>query len=83
MKKIVLITGATSGFGAAAARRFVREGWRVVATGRRAERLDSLCDELGTKDAFGCAFDMRDADKDGFLSKKELMPAPPAPAKKK
>ncbi|MBP6798647.1 MAG: SDR family NAD(P)-dependent oxidoreductase, partial [Luteimonas sp.] len=37
--KTSLITGATSGFGAAAVERFLREGWRVVATGRRADRL--------------------------------------------
>jgi serine 3-dehydrogenase len=45
--RTILITGATSGFGAATARRFAREGWRVVATGRRAERLKALADELG------------------------------------
>lgn len=44
---IVFVTGATAGFGAAIARRFVHEGHRVVAAGRRAERLDQLVDELG------------------------------------
>ena len=42
-----LVTGATSGFGDAIARRAVRDGHRVIAVGRRAERLDSLRDELG------------------------------------
>ena len=43
----MLITGATAGFGLAAARRFAREGWRVIGTGRRADRLRALADELG------------------------------------
>lgn len=43
----VLVTGATAGFGAAIARRFVGEGHKVIATGRRAERLDALREELG------------------------------------
>ena len=39
MSFTILIPGATAGFGAAMARRFVRDGHRVIATGRRAERL--------------------------------------------
>lgn len=45
----VLITGATSGFGAAIARRFAGAGAKVVLTGRRAERLDALKKELGPR----------------------------------
>ena len=37
--KIAWITGATAGFGAATVERFVAGGWRVIASGRRAERL--------------------------------------------
>ncbi len=44
---IVFVTGATAGFGAAIARRFVSDGHRVVAAGRRRERLDALRSELG------------------------------------
>jgi serine 3-dehydrogenase (NADP+) len=47
MNRTAFITGATAGIGAAAARRFVREGWQVVGTGRRRERLEALADELG------------------------------------
>src|SRR4051794_17008675 len=45
--KTILITGATAGFGEAAARKFVAGGWRAIGTGRRGERLRSLQQELG------------------------------------
>ena len=44
---IVLITGATAGFGAEMARKFVQHGHKVIAAGRRRERLDALAAELG------------------------------------
>jgi 3-hydroxy acid dehydrogenase / malonic semialdehyde reductase len=44
---IVLVTGATAGFGAAMARVFVKNGHKVIAAGRRAERLEALATELG------------------------------------
>ena len=44
---IVLITGASAGFGEAMARRFVAGGHRVIATARRADRLAELREELG------------------------------------
>ena len=57
--KTVLITGATAGIGEAASRKFVADGWRVIGTGRRADRLDRLASELG--DAFRpLELDMRD-----------------------
>jgi serine 3-dehydrogenase len=61
MTKTVMITGATSGFGAATARRFARSDWRVVANGRRAERLQTLADEFGTDRVAIAVFDVRDA----------------------
>jgi 3-hydroxy acid dehydrogenase/malonic semialdehyde reductase len=47
MSKTVLVTGASAGFGAAIARRFVRDGHRVIATARRSERLAALAADLG------------------------------------
>src|SRR6266511_972268 len=61
MTKTVMITGATSGFGAATARRFAKAGWRVVATGRRAEHLQTLVDEFGPQTVAAAPFDVRDA----------------------
>src|SRR5690242_5226509 len=60
MTKTVLITGATSGFGAAGVRVFAKAGWRVVATGRRAERLKALVQELGAENVHTAAFDIGD-----------------------
>jgi 3-hydroxy acid dehydrogenase/malonic semialdehyde reductase len=44
---IILVTGATAGFGAAMARKFVHHGHQVIAAGRRKDRLDALHAELG------------------------------------
>lgn len=64
--KICLVTGATSGFGEAIARRFLESGEKVIVTGRRQERLDvfkkqfgdqvfticgDICDQVATKKA--------------------------------
>ena len=59
MTKTILITGATAGFGEAAARKFVAGGWNAIGTGRRGERLKALQEEFG--DAFlPLEIDMRD-----------------------
>lgn len=44
---IILITGASSGFGAAMARKFAAHGHRVIAAARRTDRLDALESEIG------------------------------------
>lgn len=61
MTKTALITGATSGFGDAIARRFVREGWKIIVTGRRKDRLESLVYALGGPERVcPLVFDIRD-----------------------
>jgi len=60
MKKTILITGATSGFGRACAFKFAKEGWRVIATGRRKQRLDELVSDLGTEQTYPIVLDVRD-----------------------
>jgi serine 3-dehydrogenase len=59
MTKTAFITGATAGIGEASARRFAAAGWRVIATGRRGERLRKLSDELGDR-CLPLELDMRD-----------------------
>jgi NADP-dependent 3-hydroxy acid dehydrogenase YdfG len=68
----VFITGATSGFGAAAARRYVASGARVIATGRRVERLEALQAELGADKCYIGAFDV--TDREAFASMLDDLP---------
>jgi 3-hydroxy acid dehydrogenase/malonic semialdehyde reductase len=58
--RTVLITGASSGFGTAAARRFAALGDRVVAAARRTGRLTELAQELGPGVLFPVTLDVRD-----------------------
>ena len=60
MTKTAFITGATAGIGEASARRFAAGGWRVIATGRRGDRLRRLSDELGDK-CLPLELDIRDS----------------------
>jgi len=62
---IALITGATAGFGKATARLFAKNGYDVIITGRRKERLDELARELNATykvDALALRFDVRRLD---------------------
>ena len=61
MRKIVLITGATSGIGEACARKFVQGGYDVIITGRRAQLLANLKKELEAEGVrvLALAFDVR------------------------
>ncbi|MBI5373112.1 MAG: SDR family NAD(P)-dependent oxidoreductase [Sphingobacteriales bacterium] len=66
MGKIVLITGATSGFGKAAARKFGANGYDLIINGRRTERLAELAAEIGNKynvAVLQLPFDVRDEKK--------------------
>jgi 3-hydroxy acid dehydrogenase/malonic semialdehyde reductase len=58
--KIVLVTGATAGFGEATAEAFARAGATVVAAGRRRERLDALAARLGADRVHPLVLDVRD-----------------------
>lgn len=61
--KTVLITGATSGIGAACARKFAKAGYHVIITGRRAEQLALMAAELEKdygKPVLTLCFDVRD-----------------------
>ena len=55
----VLITGASSGFGEAAARKFAATGRKLVIAARRAERINKLAEELG-ENVLGITLDVRD-----------------------
>ena len=72
MKHTVLITGATAGFGEATARRFLANGHKVIAAGRRAERLEALQASLPAdqqKDLFTLVLDVCDnAQVEGFIA---------------
>jgi hypothetical protein len=63
MSKIILITGATSGFGKAIAEVFAAANWNCIITGRRAEKLNSFAKELEIKypiKVLPLAFDVQD-----------------------
>ena len=65
MTKIALITGATSGIGEATAELFAHEGYNLILTGRRTERLDKLAAHLNKKHNIEVAtssFDVRSRD---------------------
>lgn len=70
MSKIVLITGATSGFGKACAEKFAANGYDIILNGRRKDRLEELCHSLESRfniAAFTLPFDVQ-IEKDVFSS---------------
>jgi 3-hydroxy acid dehydrogenase/malonic semialdehyde reductase len=63
MKKIVFITGATSGFGEACAYRFAENNYNLILNGRRTERLNKLKEQLEKQYGISCLllpFDVQD-----------------------
>src|SRR5512138_2254162 len=58
--KIALVTGATAGFGEATAEAFVRAGMKVIAAGRRKERLEALAARLGKDRIHPLVLDVRE-----------------------
>lgn len=59
MKKIVLVTGATSGIGRACAERFLQSGYKVIVTARRAQKLAEIYGKY-SDDCLALCFDVRD-----------------------
>jgi 3-hydroxy acid dehydrogenase/malonic semialdehyde reductase len=70
--KIAFVTGASTGFGAAIARRFAAEGAQVIASARRVDKLKALADELGGR-VLPLELDVQD--RDAVYAAVESLPA--------
>ncbi len=72
MRKIIMITGATAGFGRAIAVKFANNGYNLIITGRRKERLDELEQELKKTKAevLSLSFDVRNRSEVGSVIQK-------------
>ncbi len=63
MSKIILITGASSGFGKAIAEKFAAGGWNIILTARRKDKLEAVAKEIGNKfgvKTLSLVFDIQD-----------------------
>ncbi len=74
--KCVLFIGATSGIGAALADRLIAEGSKVIAVGRRQDKLDEFVRRHGSKNSEAIRFDVTARDRIGqFVN--QSVPSPP------
>lgn len=75
-KKIAIVTGATSGIGEACARKLAENNYRVIITGRKADRLEAVAEDLRGVGAevLTLAFDVRD--RESATAAIESLPAP-------
>jgi NADP-dependent 3-hydroxy acid dehydrogenase YdfG len=68
-ERVMLITGASTGIGAATARHAVEAGWRVVLAARSEDKLAALVDELGSEHAFARRCDVTEfGDQEALVS---------------
>lgn len=71
--KTVLVVGATSGIGLAMSEKFIQEGKKVIAVGRRQDRLDAFVAKHGTDKADSVVYDITDTEGlDAFVAKYEV-----------
>jgi len=76
MSKIILITGASSGFGKAIAEKFAAGGWNLILTARRKEKLEAVAKDIETKygvKTLSLVFDVQN--KDGVFQQLGNLPA--------
>ena len=71
MSKVALVTGASSGIGRGCAIRLARDGWKIMAHGRRQDALDSTLEEVRKAGGTGASFQAEMADMDDIAALSE------------
>ncbi|WP_346797197.1 SDR family oxidoreductase [Halomonas sp. Bachu 37] len=69
---VVLITGASSGIGAATARAAAREGYKLVLAARSQDKLEALAHELGPENVLTCGVDVTQMDQQQAMVEQAL-----------
>ncbi|SJN12916.1 Short-chain dehydrogenase/reductase SDR [Halomonas citrativorans] len=72
MQRVLLITGASSGIGAATARAAAREGYQLVLAARSADKLTALAQELGPENVLACELDVTDMEQQQAMIEQTL-----------